>query len=159
MPGAAQVGELDLVGPDQTGAFDVDQVARAQVLPQQHFASPALEAAQELRVAVELRTTAGQGGHLACMDELVLAGDVDHEARYRRVAPASEPSDHVDELPGVAAIGAGHRRAQQARQVELGGACAGSCAGVHLSSRARLGTWRLRLGLRHDVTAYPFFSP
>ena len=45
LPAAVVSGQLDLVGPDQPAAHEIDEMAGLEVLGQEQFARPALEAA------------------------------------------------------------------------------------------------------------------
>ena len=95
LPDTADLGQLDLVGPDQPPPDEVDQVVGQQVLGQEQLTGPALEAAEVEPLAVEEDPSGLEGGHLPDGHEQVPPADVDHQTDHRRVGRLPRPHDEV----------------------------------------------------------------
>ena len=118
LPATVDAGQLDLVGPDQPGPLEVDQVAGAEVLRQQHLPGPPLEALEAHGVAHELHPAGLEVGDAGDGDEQLAAGDADHDAGHRRVRGEAQLGDEVLDPAEAVPVPVHERAPDHARQVQ-----------------------------------------
>jgi hypothetical protein len=118
MPGGAGRGQLDLVGPYQACAFEVDHVTRTQVPFEQHLAGAALERAEIGRLRPQDRLLVAQADQVAGVSELFLAFEVHHQAGDCGVPTGAvgtgQAGYHVNQPPRPLPGRADHGGAEQA---------------------------------------------
>src|SRR5579883_622018 len=95
LPPAVDLGQLDLVGPDEPSAAEVDEVAGHEVPGEQQLPGTALEAAEVDAVALELDTARLHPRDLPDRDEQVAAPDGYNQADDGRVRLSPDADDHV----------------------------------------------------------------
>src|SRR6185312_13707493 len=117
-PGAADEGELDLVGANEARALDVDQLTVEQVALEQDLLGAPLEVAQ-----VELRLAQHDPARADVRDALHAEvgpppGDGHEHARDPRIADAAEADDQILDLAEPLAVGVAQRAADDRREME-----------------------------------------
>src|SRR6202034_1341973 len=75
LPPAIHLGQLDLVGPNQTPANKIDQVARQEVLPQEQLTGSTFETAKVDLAAIETHPAGLEADHVADWDKQLTPRD------------------------------------------------------------------------------------
>ena len=110
---AGDGGQVEVGGPDDLDAVDVDQLVVEHVAGQEHLALPPAEVAVEARGA-QLDGPGADGEHIVDRHERRAPADLDHEAGDRRVGLLAVPAgDDVGEPPDLSGL-IEHGRAHQA---------------------------------------------
>ena len=119
LPAGLVAGQLDLVGPDDPAADEVDEVARHEVLGQEQLAGPPLEAAEVDLGAVEGHPPRLDGRDLPGGHEQLAPSDLHDEAGDRRVRAVADARDEVLHAPEtVTRPGVDERALEDAREVD-----------------------------------------
>ena len=84
LPGAVHVGELDLVGADESSGHEVDQVVGREVAGEQQFARTPLESAEVHPASLE-SDPPGLEARLSDRDEEIASADLDDQPDHRRM--------------------------------------------------------------------------
>ncbi len=117
-PTTVDVGQLDLVRPDQPGALEVDQVSGAQVLGQQDLAGASFESLQAHGVAHELHSTGLEVGDAGDGHEELPSGDADDDAGHGRVRGEAQLGDEVLDTSETVSVPVDERAPDHAGQVQ-----------------------------------------
>ena len=123
MPGGAHFGQLDLVGPDEASALEVDQVPRPEVPRQQHLPSAPFERTKGFRAHGEASAVVIEIGYLMGVSKAFLPIEIDDQSRDGRVpdgthALSSQAGDNVRQPANVLFIWPRDRGTEQAREVK-----------------------------------------
>ncbi len=118
LPGPVDLGQLDVVGTDQTTAHEVDQVMGQKIPGQEQLAGATLEATEIDPTALEPDPARLEGSHLADGDEEVAPADGHDQADHRRVGRLAGPDDQVLDPSQAIAGSVDQRPLDDVRQVE-----------------------------------------
>jgi hypothetical protein len=118
LPAAVEAGDLDLVGPDEPGPLEVDEVAGQQVLDEQQLARAAVEALQVDGVAHHLDASGTDVGDALDGNEERSLTDADDETRERGMGGVAQPDDQVLDPAQAVPVAVDERALHHARQVK-----------------------------------------
>jgi hypothetical protein len=95
LPCAVELGQFDLIGPDEAATDEVDEMTRQEVLPEEELAWSALESPQVDPLTFKVDVTRIETSHLADRDEQVAPFDFDDESHDGGMGGISHSGDEV----------------------------------------------------------------
>lgn len=127
-PPALDSRQLDLIGADEAGSIDVDELVVEDVVFEQHLLGPPLESAQVELCLDEPDLSRRDLGDRLGGEVRLPPGDSDEEARDRRIAGSAQANDEIVDRSEASTISLANRAARHGAEVEDPGS--GDC-GAH----------------------------
>ena len=117
LPSPIAVGQLDLVGRDESPSHQIDGVSRQQVGGQKNLAGSALKSAKVNASSLESDAAVAEATDLLHRYEQVSSLNAHHDANNRRVRVVAEPRDQVLDASNAVTVLVKYGTAHEGREV------------------------------------------